>query len=130
MTRRLTISGSRSEMGLLSEVADPDPDADPESSPSSWASSKHEFWRRPSKIQICMPRLKFIAKVLCGLLVFVFLFKILGQQPPPPPAPPAPTLPPTPIAPESPEDEFKEPTEKEMIEWAKREEWIWKDFTM
>lgn len=124
MTRRLTISGSHSEMGLLSELPDP------ESPPPSWSPGKHEFWRKPSKIQICMPRLKFIAKVLVAILLLIIFFKLLGQQPPPPPAPPAPTLPPTPIAPESPEDEFKEPTEQEMLERAKREEWIWKDFPM
>ena len=125
MTRRLTISGSRSEMGLLTERYQLQ---DPETPPPSWTPAKYDIWRKPSKIQICMPRFKFAAKVLLSFLLLIILFKILGQQPPPPPAPPSP--PPAPIAPESPEDEFHEPTEEEMIEWARREEWVWKDFDL
>jgi hypothetical protein len=73
-----------------------------------------------------MPRLKFIAKVLGSLFLLIILYKILAQ---PPPAPPEPDKPPPPLAPNIPEGEG-EPTEREMIEWAAREEWVWKDFEM
>ena len=120
MTRRLTISGSHSEMGLLAE---PQLLPDPESPPPSWSPAKYDIWRKPSKIQICMPRLKFMAKVVAGFILLIVMFKVLGTQPPPPPA-----APPPPNAPESPEDEFKEPSEKDMVEWAKQEQWVWKNF--
>jgi hypothetical protein len=74
-----------------------------------------------------MPRLKFMAKVLASLCLLIILYKILAQ---PPPAPPEPGKPPPPVAPDIAEDESREPTEKEMIEWAAREEWVWKDFQM
>ena len=123
MTRRLTISGSRSEMGLLDEPQDP------ETPPPSWTPPGKDFWRKPSKWQICMPRLRFIAKVLVFLVFMIVLFKVLGQQPPAPPPPDEP-----PAVPQPPEDipkeEFHEPTEDEMMERAKREDWIWKDFDL
>lgn len=128
MTRRLTISGSRSEMGLLAEPQEP------ETPPPSWTPPGKDFWRKPSKWQICMPRLRFIAKVLVSFVFLVVLFKVLGQQPPPPPPPP--DEPPPPLLPETPDDieplreEWREPTEAEMIEFARREEWIWKDFDL
>jgi hypothetical protein len=105
-------------MGILGE-----PLQDPESPPPSWSPAKHDIWRKPSKIQICMPRLKFAAKVVLSIILLIVLFKIIGQPPPPPPTPAPPT-------PESPGDEFKERTEEEMQEWAKREQWVWKDFRL
>ena len=102
---------------------------DPETPPPSWTpATKHDsFWRKPSKWQVCMPRLRFIAKVVISFILLVVLFKILGQQPPPPPPPlDEPALPQPPV--EVPMEEVKEPTEAEMIEIARREEWIWKDF--
>jgi hypothetical protein len=111
MTRRLTLSGSRSEMGLISDPAEP------ESPPPSWTPAKQDFWKKPSKWQICMPRLRLVAKIMATLIGFILLVKIMGQQPPPPPPPPTPP-------PEPP----KPPTEAEMIEASKRQDWIWKDF--
>ena len=76
-----------------------------------------------------MPRLRFIAKVLCSFIFLIVLFKDLGQHaasPPPPPDQAPPPQPPEEIP--DPREEWKEPTEEEMIEMAKREEWIWKDF--
>ncbi len=123
MTRRLTMSGCRGEMGLPADFHEP------QSPPPSWTPAKHEtFWnRKPSKWQICMPRLRFVAKVILSSILLVVLFKILGQQPSSPtslageqalPQPPG----------EVPEEELKEPTEEEMLGRASREEWLWKNF--
>ncbi|KAG9790945.1 hypothetical protein ABEF93_006908 [Exophiala dermatitidis] len=111
MTRRLTLSGSRSEMGLLEESA-----SEPETPPPSWTPAKQDFWKKPSKWQVCMPRLRVVAKVVAAFMCFIVLLKVVNQKPPPPPktAPPAPPKP---------------PTEEELMEKAKREDWIWKDFT-
>ena len=109
MTRRLTISGSRSEMGLLEDHSEP------ETPPPVWTPAKNEFWRKPSKWQICMPRLRLVAKVFATFICFIILVKIMASKPPPPPATPPPEPP-------------KPPTEDEMMEMAKREDWIWKDF--
>lgn len=76
-----------------------------------------------------MPRLRFVAKVAVSLVLLFVLFKILGQQPPPPPPKveksPLPQ-PPAEIPPAV--EDGREPTEAEMLEIAKKEEWIWKDF--
>jgi hypothetical protein len=74
-----------------------------------------------------MPRLKFAAKLLACLAVLVVIVELIGHRSPPASHALA-RLPP--IAPQSPDDESREPTEKEMIEWAKREEWVWKDFDL
>jgi hypothetical protein len=113
MTRRLTISGSRSEMGLLEDPAEP------ETPPPSWSPAKQEFWRKPSKWQICMPRLRLVAKVLASFIALVLFIKIMGSKPPPPPPTPPPE-PPTVLT----EQQLMEKT----MEDAKKEDWVWKDF--
>jgi hypothetical protein len=101
---------------------------EPETPPPSWTPLKSDtFWYKPSRWQICMPRLRFIAKVVVSFFVLLVLFKILGQQPPPPPAPVDEASLPQPPA-DVPAKEVKEPTEEEMLAIAKKEQWIWKDF--
>lgn len=129
MTRRLTISGSRSEMGLLNEPSEP------ETPPPVWTPAKQDFWRKPSKWQICMPRVRFIAKIVLSFVVVVTLFRVLTHNSTPPPPPPAPNPPPAPVPePPKPKPEPKEPkpphTEEEMREIAKKEAWIWKGFPL
>lgn len=106
-------------MGLLTDTHE----QEPETPPPVWTPAKNDFWKKPSRWQICMPRLRLLAKVvlaICGVLV---VFKVMGTQPPSSldstpehiPPPPAPAL-----------------TEQQLVdqtmEAAKREEWIWKDF--
>lgn len=118
-TRRLTISGSRSEMGLLSDTQD----QEPETPPPVWTPAKNDFWKKPSRWQVCMPRLRLLAKILLSMLGFLVIFKVMNTKPPEPLEAPKEPLPPPP-----------EPilTEQEMtdmsIEAAKREDWVWKDF--
>lgn len=102
MTRRLTISGSRTEMGLLHDTGEP------ETPPPVWTPAKNDFWRKPSRWQICMPRLRFFAKILLTLTTLILMFRFLR-----PPTAPAPVEP---------------PTEAEMKEMAAKEDWVWKDF--
>ena len=109
MTRRLTI-GSRSEMGLetnlLSEPASqPDPSF-------AWSSpTKLDFWKKPSKWQICMPRLRLVLKFVLSFVCLVLLLKVLNDKPPP-------------------KKPAKPPTEDEAREAEKRTNWLWKDFPM
>lgn len=122
MTRRLTISGSRSEMGLLEDSS-----SEPRTPPPSWTPAKHDFWIKPSKWQICMPRLRMVAKIIATLICLILVIKIMSTSPPPPPEPTSP-LPAEPDAQPEPEPP-REPTDDEMMEMAKRQDWIWKDFT-
>ena len=120
-TRRLTISGSRSEMGFLTDTHDQD--QEPGTPPPVWTPAKNDFWKKPSRWQICMPRLRLLAKVLLGIFGFLVVFRVMSTKPPESveamkdhlPPPPDPML-----------------TEEELIdqtmEAMKREEWIWKDF--
>lgn len=119
-TRRLTISGSRSEMGLLTDTP-----AEPETPPPVWTPAKNDFWTKPSRWQICMPRLRVFAKVLLGLLGFVVVFKIMNTKPPVPVDPVSEVVPPPPD-PILTEHQLTEIT----MEAAKREEWAWKDFPL
>lgn len=123
MTRRLTITSA--EMGDL--VDRPDLHLLPSAGGEVTPFKQDTFWRRPSKWQICMPRLRFFAKVV-GFVIFTGLcLKILTQGPPKPPS----SGPITPAQPhERPEENFRDPTEAEMIERSKMEDWIWKDFNM
>jgi len=142
MTRRLTLSGGRSEMGLL---ADP---VEPETPPPGWSPAKHDFWRKPSRWQICMPRLRLMAKVLLSLILLVLVFKVLDQSPPPERPPQHLELPEHPEQSEQPEqpeqrleqveedpprtltnDDVPPMTEAQMVEVGKKEQWIWKDFS-
>jgi hypothetical protein len=110
MTRRLTI-GSRSEMGLETPVLS-DPPSQPDPSPLTFAAVKPDFWKKPSKWQICMPRLRLIAKFAVSFVFLVLVLKILNDKPPVPP----------------PKQAHKPPTEAEAMEAAKRTDWLWKDF--
>lgn len=106
MTRRLTISGARSEMGLVTDMGEP------ETPPPVWTPAKsNDFWRKPSRWQICMPRLRLVAKVVLSLTMIVLVYKFLNPTYIPPPS--------EPILP---------PTEDEMKEAAAKEDWIWKDY--
>lgn len=123
MTRRLTITSA--EMGGLAER--PDLQLLPPVGGEATPIKQETFWRKPSKWQICMPRLRFIAKVFLGLVLLGVGIKILSQGPPEVreivsiiPAQP----------PDNPEQNFREPTEAEMIERSKREDWIWKDYDL
>jgi hypothetical protein len=101
MTRRLTV-GSRSEMGLLSEHTDP------ETPPPLWTPPKTDFWKRPSRWQICLPRLRLLGKIALSIFFFLILLRIYYHT--------------QPIIAEPP------PTEAEVMEAAQRENWLWKDF--
>lgn len=101
MTRRLTV-GSRSEMGLLSEHTDP------ETPPPVWTPPKTDFWKRPSRWQVCLPRLRLVAKITMSILFTLFLLSIYYDK--------------RPIAIE------KVQTEEDLVEASKRESWLWKDF--
>jgi Na+-transporting methylmalonyl-CoA/oxaloacetate decarboxylase gamma subunit len=82
-----------------------------------------------------MPRLRMVAKVFCTLFALIIVIKIMNAAPPP--APPQPE--PVPEVVEPPAEEIAEtpppppPTEEELMEMtmqnAKKEQWIWKDFT-
>ena len=122
MTRRLTLSGSRSEMGLPLDFNEP------VTPPPSWTPAKDDtFWRKPSKWQICMPRLRFVAKLAISLIVLIVLFKVLGQQQPSPPSEIRESRLPQPPG-DVPMDGGVEPTEEEMLAIARKEAWLWKDF--
>ena len=101
MTRRLTV-GSRSEMGLLAEHVDP------ETPPPLWTPPKTDFWKRPSRWQICLPRLRLVAKVVMSIVFALLLLSIYYDK--------------RPIA----IDRFQ--SEDERVEAMKRESWLWKDF--
>jgi hypothetical protein len=126
MTRRLTFSGTRSEMGMLEESP-----VTPESPPPSWSPAKYDIWKKPSRWQLCMPRLRLVAKIVGSFFALIILLKILSAAPPPtpPPEPPAEVAKPvveevvvevTPVT----EDDLM----KQSEENAKKENWIWKDF--
>lgn len=122
MSRRLTITSA--EMGNLPERPDLQLPVGGEATP---VKKGPFFFAKPSKWQICMPRLRFIAKIIAFLLFTALCLKILSQGPPTPreQAPVSPTQPP-----DNPEQNFREPTEAEMIERSKREDWIWKDYSL
>jgi hypothetical protein len=87
---------------------------------------REPFFPRPTKWQICMPRLRFVAKIFAFLIFTALCLKVLSQGPPKPRSGPiSPSQPP-----DNPEQNFREPTEAEMIERSKREEWIWKDYDL
>lgn len=74
-----------------------------------------------------MPRLRFVAKVIISFVLMVVLFEIFGRQPTLPPQPADKTTlsqPPTKVLTE----EVNEATEEQMLEFARRGKWIWKDF--
>ena len=77
----------------------------------SWSLVKTDFWKKPSKWQICMPRLRLIAKCLVAFIFMVVVLKILNDKPGPPPKP-----------------KDAPPTEDEAREAEKRTNWLWKDF--
>jgi hypothetical protein len=125
MTRRLTFSGTRSEMGMLEESP-----ATPESPPPSWSPAKYDIWKKPSRWQICMPRLRLVAKIVGSFLALIIILKILSASPPPtpPPEPPAEVAKPVveevvEVAPVTEDDLMKQSEEN-----AKKQDWIWKDF--
>ena len=132
MTRRLTISGSRTEMGLLED----DSPVEPETPPPSWSPAKFDIWKKPSRWQICMPRLRMVAKVIASFIALILLVKIISATPPPVPT----SAEPVPEVADSAIEETTEPpppppsTEQELMELtmenAKKEMWIWKDFPM
>ena len=124
MTRRLTITSA--EMGELAQRPDLQllPSVDGEMTPIK---QQETLWRKPSKWQICMPRLRFVAKVIASLFLFAIGLKILTQGPPQTrennmfrPAQP----------PDNTGEDFTEATEEEMIAASKKEEWIWKDYDL
>jgi hypothetical protein len=104
MTRRHTV-GSRSEMGLLNNTPEP------QNPPLVWspALSQNKYtWRKPSKWQICMPRLRSVTKVIAAFILSIFLYQLLYHKPPDAPLPAA--------------------TEENLREAASQENWAWKDF--
>lgn len=81
-----------------------------------------------------MPRLRMVAKIIATFVGVILLVKIMSAKPPPPPPAPPPAAEPTPepIPEPAPEPEVEPPvpfTEEEMIKIAKKEAWVWKDFT-
>lgn len=113
-------------MGLLNEPAEP------ETPPPVWSPAKIDIWKKPSRWQICMPRLRLVAKVMVGFVGVLVLYQVVttksspsmsvdgastSNNHPPPPPPPPPHL-----------------SEMELMdiamEAAKREEWAWKDFPL
>ena len=105
----LTNSNRNFKMGLLDEPFEP------RTPPPSWSPARLDFWKKPSKWQIHMPRLTILAKLLASFFGFVLLVKIIGQKP---------AAPSTPLEPPEP------PSENDMKAAAERMSWIWKDFTM
>ena len=111
MTRRLTI-GSRSEMGLETPILS-DPPSQPDRFPLNWTTAvKPDFWKKPSKWQICMPRLRLIAKFAVSFVFLVLVLKVLNDKPPA-------------LHTQTPQ---KPPTEAEAREAEKRTNWLWKDY--
>jgi hypothetical protein len=88
-------------MGLETPVLS-DPPSQPDPSPLTFAAVKTDFWKKPSKWQICMPRLRLIARFAVTFVFLVFVLKIPNDKP---------------------------PTEAEAMEAAKRTDWLWKDFS-
>lgn len=82
-----------------------------------------------------MPRLRLVAKIVCSFIAFIIVIKVMSAGPPP--------ASPEPISEvevvEPPVEQITEPppppplTEDELMEMtmnnAKKEQWIWKDFT-
>jgi len=123
MTRRLTLSGSRSEMGLLNEGQD---FQEPETPPPVWSPAKNDFWKKPSRWQICMPRLRLLAKMLLGLLGFVVVFKVMNTKPLPSSELKSPGKPL--VVPSTETALTEQELTEQTIEAAKRQDWVWKDF--
>jgi hypothetical protein len=121
MARRLTITSA--EMGNLPERPDLNLPVGGEATPIK----KEVFWPKPSKWQICMPRLRSVLNAVVGLAALALVVKVLSQGPPKSREhiPIHPSQPP-----ENPEQNFREPTEAEMIERSKREDWVWKDYDL
>lgn len=109
-------------MGLLNEPAEP------ETPPPVWSPAKIDIWKKPSRWQICIPRLRLVAKVMLGFVGVLVLYQVMSTKSPvttsndnspaanhPPPPPP-------------------HLSEMELMdiamEAAKREEWAWKDFPL
>jgi hypothetical protein len=123
-------------MGLLEDTLNTP--VEPGTPPPSWSPAKYDIWKKPSRWQICMPRLRMVAKIVATVIAFVILVKIMNATPPP--APPAPEPVPEvvepviePVIEEITEPPPPPPTEDELMEItmenAKKERWIWKDFT-
>jgi ABC-type Fe3+-siderophore transport system permease subunit len=107
MTRRHTIS-SGSEMDLLTSGDDP---LEPLTPPPVWtpALPQNKYaWRKPSKWQICMPRLRAVTKVVAAFILSIFFFQFLFRNPLDHALPP--------------------PTEGQLREAAAQENWAWRDF--
>lgn len=108
-------------MGLFADTQEQEPGTPP----PVWTPAKNDFWKKPSRWQICMPRLRMMAKVLLGMLGFLVVFRVMQTKPPenvdkvkePLPPPPDPML-----------------TEQELVdqtmEAAKRQDWVWNDFRL
>ena len=114
-------------MGLLE-----DSPVEPETPPPSWSPAKFDIWKKPSRWQICMPRLRMVAKIVATLIAVILVIKIMNASPPPPPAPePVPEVV-KPVIEEITEPPPPPPTDEELMEMtmknAKKEQWIWKDF--
>lgn len=71
-------------------------------------SPKNDFWKRPSRWQICLPRLRLIGKVVISILFALVLLRIYYDK--------------RPIVVE------KLQSEADAIEAAQRQDWLWKDF--
>lgn len=108
-------------MGVLDERLEPG------TPPPSWSPARPDFWKKPSKWQICMPRLTILAKVLATFLGFILLVKIIGQKPELPSS--APPIGPKPELPAvTPPEPPKPLSENDMKDAAEKVPWIWKDF--
>ena len=101
MARRMTI-GARPEVGLLSNpsVLEPLP---------TRAYAKSDFWNRPSRWQICLPRLRTLAKSIMSIVLFVLVLRTLYQEK---------------------SAAGRHLAEAENLEAVKRNNWLWKDFPL
>jgi len=102
MTRRHTI-GSRSETGLL------DDPQEPQTPPPGWTpplSNNKLTWRKPSKWQVCMPKLRVVTKVTAAFMLAIFLYQLLHHRR-------APNISPPP------------PTEEQLRQIAVQKDWAW-----
>jgi hypothetical protein len=98
-------------MGLETPVLS-DPPSQPDPPGLTFAAVKTDFWKKPSKWQICMPRLRLIAKLAVSFVFLVLVLKMLNDKPPV----------------RAPKQTNTPPTEAEAMEAAKRMDWLWKDF--
>lgn len=106
-------------MGLLNDSTEP------ESPPPVWTPAKNDFWKKPSRWQICMPRLRLLAKIMLALFGFVVMVKVMTTKPPEATDVSTDTIPPPPASILT-EQELTE----QSIEASKREDWAWKDFPL